>query len=141
MLIIPRNQYLYTLNLFHFISLKVLHPPECWHLDWERMARPGHIDIHFQIFTDYHAHVARFPIIESYHRKYQPPCLLLWGRHDSFFELDEIIAYSCVLDTLEIHVFEGGHFLLETHHRECATLVDHFIKDVEAGKFQEVNTP
>lgn len=121
--------------------LKLLHSPECWHLDWERMAKPGHIDIHFQIFTDYRAHVARFPVIESYHREHQPPCLLLWGRHDPFFELDEIMAYSRVLDTLEIHVFEGGHFLLETHHRECADLIERFICDVEAGRFQEPGTP
>ncbi|MGO1069389.1 alpha/beta fold hydrolase [Lysobacter sp. CA199] len=117
--------------------LKALHPPECWHLDWERLSRPGHIDLHFQIFNDYAAHVARFPAIASYHREHQPPCLLLWGRHDPFFELDEIMAYSRVLDALEIHVFDGGHFLLETHHRECAALIARFIRDVGGGRFLE----
>lgn len=112
--------------------LKALYPPECWHLDWARMARPGNTDIQFKIFTDYRAHVARFEAIEAYHREHQPPCLLLWGRHDTFFELDEIMAYSRVLDRLEIHVFDSGHFLLETHHHECAALVDRFISDVEA---------
>lgn len=117
--------------------VKLLYPPECWHLDWERMARPGNTDIQFKIFKDYQSHVARFPAIQDYHREHQPPCLLLWGRHDSFFDLDEIMAYSRDLDALEIHVFESGHFLLETHHRECAALVTSFIRDVEAGAFRE----
>lgn len=117
--------------------LKLLYPPECWHLDWERMARPGNTDIQFEIFKDYQSHVARFPAIQAYHREHQPPSLLLWGRHDSFFDLEEIMAYSRDLDVLEIHVFESGHFLLETHHRECAALVTRFIRDVEAGAFRE----
>ena len=59
-------------------------------------------------------------------REHQPPSLLLWGRHDPFFDINEIIAYNRVLDALEIHVFESGHQLLETHHRECAALVTRF---------------
>lgn len=117
--------------------LKLLYPPGCWHLDWERMARPGNTEIQFEIFKDYQSHVARFQPIQAYHREHQPPSLLLWGRHDSFFDLEEIMAYSRGLDVLEIHVFESGHFLLETHHRECAALVTRFIRDVEAGAFRE----
>jgi pimeloyl-ACP methyl ester carboxylesterase len=117
--------------------LRLLYPPECWHLDWERMARPGNTYMQFEIFKDYQSHVARFPAIQAYHREHQPPCLLLWGRHDGFFDLDEIMAYSRDLDALEIHIFESGHFLLETHHRECAALLTSFIRDVEAGVFRE----
>jgi pimeloyl-ACP methyl ester carboxylesterase len=116
--------------------VKPLYPPESWHLDWERMARPGNTDIQFKIFQDYRSHVARFPVISEYHRNHQPPCLLLWGRHDRFFELDEIMAYHRELDALEIHVFDSGHLLLETHHRECAGLVADFIRDVDTGAFR-----
>ncbi|NWN88741.1 MAG: alpha/beta hydrolase [Micrococcaceae bacterium] len=109
-----------------------LYPPECWHLDWQRLSRPGIIDIQFEIFCDYQNHVARFPAIERYHRKHQPPCLLLWGRHDAYFGLDEIMAYNRVLESLEIHVFDSGHFLLETHHMECAALIAAFVSNVDA---------
>jgi pimeloyl-ACP methyl ester carboxylesterase len=114
--------------------LACLYPPEGWHLDWERLSRPGIIDIQFKIFSDYGSHIARFPAIRAYHREHQPPCLLLWGRHDPFFDLDEIMAYNRVLDALEVHVFESAHQLLETHHRESADLVTRFILDVEAGR-------
>ncbi|TIM44443.1 MAG: alpha/beta fold hydrolase, partial [Mesorhizobium sp.] len=103
--------------------LASLYPPEGWHLDWERLSRPGIIDIQFKIFSDYGSHIARFPTIRAYHSEHQPPCLLLWGRHDPFFDINEIMAYNRTLDALEIHVFESGHQLLETHHRECAALV------------------
>ena len=114
--------------------LACLYPPEGWHLDWERLSRPGIIDIQFKIFSDYGSHIARFPTIRAYHCEHQPPCLLLWGRHDPFFDLNEIMAYNRALDSLEIHVFESGHQLLETHPRECAALVTRFMLDVEAGR-------
>ncbi|MFI6476748.1 alpha/beta hydrolase [Nonomuraea sp. NPDC050663] len=59
-----------------------LHAPESWHLDWERMSRPGNLDVQFQLFTDYAAHVARFGELARYHRTHRPPCLVFWGRHD-----------------------------------------------------------
>lgn len=110
--------------------LKPLFPPECWHLDWERMRRPGDVEIQFKIFEDYKNHVARFPEIARYHREHQPPCLIIWGRHDIYFELDEIMAYARELDRLEMHVFDGAHFLLETHYRECAEVIRRFVASV-----------
>lgn len=117
--------------------LTSLYPPECWHLDWERLNRPGLIDIQFQLFTDYANHVARFPEIEAYHGEHQPPCLVLWGRHDAYFDIDEILAYHRALDAVEMHVFDGGHFLLETHHRECVELITAFADDVASGRFAD----
>ncbi|MBF6129592.1 alpha/beta fold hydrolase [Nocardia brasiliensis] len=111
-----------------------LYPPESWQFDWDRLSRPGIMDIQFEIFSDYGAHIARFPALRAYHREHQPPCLLLWGRHDPFFEIDEIMAYHRDLRSLEIHVFESGHQLLETHHDECATLVTRFMSEVAAGR-------
>jgi pimeloyl-ACP methyl ester carboxylesterase len=113
--------------------IKPLFAPEGWHLDWERMRRPGMVDIQFRIFSDYGRHIDRFPQISDYHRRHQPPALLLWGRHDIFFELDEVLAYSRELDRLDMHVWDGAHLLLETHHQECATLIRAFILNVHGS--------
>jgi pimeloyl-ACP methyl ester carboxylesterase len=64
--------------------VRVLQPPEPWHLDWERMSRPGNLDAQFRLFRDYASHVARFDDLADYHRTHQPPCLVLWGRHDTY---------------------------------------------------------
>lgn len=121
-----RDQYLAGLP----DRLRALHPPESWHLDWERLSRPGNTDVQFQLFYDYRNHVERFADIAAYHQEHQPPCLVLWGRHDTFFDVAEVLAYHEVMDHLEIHVYDAGHFLLETHADEVADVMTCFIGDV-----------
>jgi pimeloyl-ACP methyl ester carboxylesterase len=113
--------------------LKPLFAPEGWHLDWERMSRPGLVEIQFRIFEDYGRYVARFPDISAWHREHQPPALMIWGRHDPYFEIEEVLAYARELDRLDIHIYDGAHLLLETHHQECAELMREFILNVQAG--------
>lgn len=107
--------------------------PEGWHIDWERMSRPGFVEIQFRIFEDYGRYVARFPEISAYHRDHQPPALLLWGRHDPYFEIEEVLAYARELDRLDMHIYDGAHLLLETHSQECTALMREFILNVEIG--------
>ncbi|QDP80067.1 alpha/beta hydrolase [Nocardia otitidiscaviarum] len=114
--------------------VRELHPPESWHLDWARMMRPGNVEAQFRLFRDYANHVARFDELAEYHRTYQPPCLLLWGRHDAFYELDEIMAYARELDRLDMHVYDGGHLVLETHAGECATAMREFVAEITAER-------
>ncbi len=107
-----------------------LHGPESWHLDWEHLSVPGNTEVYFQFFADYRTHVARFGEIADYHAAHQPPCLLLWGRHDPAFEIAEVLAYHQALGTFEAHIFDAGHFLLETHAAEVAELLVSFTRDV-----------
>lgn len=113
--------------------LKPLFAPEGWHLDWERMSQPGRVEIQFRIFEDYGRYVARFPEITAYHRRHQPPALMLWGRHDPYFEIEEVLVYARELDRLDMHIYDGAHLLLETHHRECAALMCEFIRNAQDG--------
>jgi pimeloyl-ACP methyl ester carboxylesterase len=113
--------------------LKPHFAPDGWHLDWERMSRPGLVDIQFRIFEDYGRYVARFPEISAYHREHQPPALMIWGRHDPYFEIEEVLAYARELDRLDMHVYDGAHLLLETHHKECAALMREFVLNVQTG--------
>lgn len=113
--------------------LKPWFAPDGWHLDWERMSQPGLVDIQFRIFEDYGRYVARFPEISAYHRQHQPPALMIWGRHDPYFEIEEVLAYARELERLEMHIYDGAHLLLETHHQECAALMRAFILNVQAG--------
>ncbi|MFI6298845.1 alpha/beta fold hydrolase [Nonomuraea sp. NPDC050790] len=125
-----RDQYLGGLPQ----RVRPLHPPEPWYLDWERMSRPGNVEAQFQLFRDYASHVARFDELADYHRTHQPPGLLLWGRHDPFFDLAEIMAYARTLDRLEMHVYDGGHLVLETHSAECAAVMAAFVADISAER-------
>lgn len=120
-----RDQYLAGLP----DDVRELVPPESWHTDWERMARPGNVEAQFALFADYAAHVARFDELARYHRDHQPPALVLWGRHDPYFDVDEVLAYHRALDRMEAHVYDGGHLLLETHAPECTERMRAFVLD------------
>jgi pimeloyl-ACP methyl ester carboxylesterase len=113
--------------------LKQLNPPEDWHGDWERLRRPGLTDIQFGIFVDYAWHIARFAQISAYHRRHQPPTLVLWGRHDPYFAVEEVLAYNREMERIDIHILDGAHLLLETHSPECAALMCDFVVNVTTG--------
>lgn len=121
-----RNEYLDGLPE----GLRELHPPESWHLDWERMSRAGNVEVKFRLFTDYASHVARFAEITAYHDEHQPPCLVLWGRHDPFFDVAEVLAYHREMAHLDIHIYDAGHALLETHAAEVVDVLVPFLRDV-----------
>jgi pimeloyl-ACP methyl ester carboxylesterase len=93
------------------------------------MSRPGNLDAQFALFTDYANHVARFDELAEYHQAHQPPTLVLWGRHDPYFDVDEVLAYHRSLERVEAHIYDGAHLLLETHAAECAELMRAFVLD------------
>jgi pimeloyl-ACP methyl ester carboxylesterase len=104
--------------------------PEHWLDDWRVMNLPGRMKTQRALIADYAGHVARFDEIAAYLKERQPPTLVLWGRHDPFFELAEVSAWLDALPRLEAHVFDGGHFLLETHADQATRLMSEFL---EAG--------
>ncbi len=110
-------------------SLQELHAREPWHLDWQHLSQPGYVDLHLRLFHDYRNHVARFDEISAYHRTHQPPCLVLWGRHDVFFDIGEVLAYHREMATFQAHIFDAGHFLLETHAQEVGEIMATFVQD------------
>jgi pimeloyl-ACP methyl ester carboxylesterase len=101
--------------------------PRSWEEDWRNMSLPGRLETQRELVLDYRSHVARFTEIADYLGGWQPPALMLWGRHDIFFELAEILSWMKALPRMEAHVFDGPHLLLETHAAECAALMAAFI--------------
>ncbi|WP_149194557.1 alpha/beta fold hydrolase [Luteimonas suaedae] len=99
-----------------------------WEEDWRIMSLPGRIDMHRALVLDYRNHAARFGEIADYLDRRQPPALMLWGRHDVFFDLDETLSWMRALPRMEAHILDGPHFLLETHADECAALIGAFVR-------------
>lgn len=103
-------------------------PPEGWEEDWRVMQLPGRMDTQRALIADYPHHVARFDAIADYLVRRQPPSLMLWGRHDAFFDLAETLSWMQALPRMEAHIFDAGHMLLETHAAEAASLMLGFIR-------------
>lgn len=105
--------------------------PERWESDWRVMSRPGRLDLQRALVLDYRTHVARFAEISDFLARRQPPALMLWGRHDAFFALDETVSWMRSLPRMEAHVLDGPHFLLETHGPACTALMRAFLARVD----------
>ena len=103
-------------------------PAESWEEDWRVMHLPGRMDTQRALIADYGHYVARFDAIAEYLARWQPPSLMLWGRHDPFFDLAEVLSWMQALPRMEAHVLDAGHMLLETHAAAAASLMLDFIR-------------
>lgn len=104
--------------------------PELWMLDWELMKRPGNIDMQFELNCDYKDNIKMFPVFQEYFRTHQPPALVIWGKYDAFFSVEEAQCYRKDLPGARVHVLEGSHMLLETNFDEVLDLMDDFLSGV-----------
>ena len=103
-------------------------PAEHWEEDWRVMNLPGHMDTQRALIADYANYAARFDAIAQYLERWQPPALMVWGRHDIYFDLAEVLSWMRALPRMEAHVLDAGHLLLETHAAVAASLMLDFIE-------------
>ncbi|CDX22629.1 Alpha/beta hydrolase fold protein [Mesorhizobium sp. SOD10] len=108
-------------------DIVALIPRESWEEDWRVMQRPGNMETQRALIADYGNYVAHFDKIADYLRLRQPRALMLWGRHDTFFDLAETLSWMQVLPRMEAHILDGPHFLLETHADRAAPLMVDFL--------------
>ncbi len=106
-------------------------PAAEWEEDWRVLQLPGRMETQRELLRDYGRYADRFDEIADYLKRRQPPALLLWGRHDAFFDIAETLSWMQDLPRMEAHVFDGGHLLLETHAAAVAPLVAAFIGRTE----------
>ena len=115
----------YTAGLSEELLTRV--SPETWILDWERMSRPGNVDMQFELNCDYKNHIEMFPVFQEYFRTHRPRALIIWGKHDEFFCVNEASCYKRDLPNAHVHILDGGHMVLETNFDEVVELVDRFM--------------
>jgi pimeloyl-ACP methyl ester carboxylesterase len=127
-----RDQY--VANIPADLAAKI--PAETWEEDWRVMTLPGRMETQRALIRDYGNHVERFGEIAKYLKRWQPPALMLWGRHDAFFDIAEILSWIRALPRMEAHILDAGHLLLETHSTVATRLIGDFIRraSTPAGK-------
>lgn len=105
---------------------------EPWVEDWRILNLPGRLEMQRILLADYGKYVARFDEIGAYLKRRQPPALMVWGRHDAFFDIAETLSWIQDLPRMEAHILDGGHFLLETHAEPARALMTEFIERTAA---------
>jgi pimeloyl-ACP methyl ester carboxylesterase len=101
--------------------------PEAYELDSALLARPGNDEIQLDLFLDYASNVALYPKFQEYLRTKQPSLLAVWGKNDPFFLARGAEAFKRDTPNAEVHLYDTGHFALETHHREIAAAIREFL--------------
>lgn len=106
--------------------------PETWIHDAALVSRPGNDQIQLALFRDYATNAPMYPALHDYLRTSKVPVLAVWGQADPIFGPDGARAFGKDAHDAEIHLLEGGHFLLETAAEEVADLMRSFLQRIAA---------
>jgi pimeloyl-ACP methyl ester carboxylesterase len=109
------------------VSDESLVDPETWVHDHALLSRPGNDAIQLALFRDYATNAPMYPRVHEYFRSTGVPLLAVWGRGDPIFAPQGADAFAADLPDAEIHLIDGGHFLLESALEEVATLMQQFL--------------
>lgn len=108
--------------------------PDNWGHVQPLLDRDGNQAIQLQMFYSYGSNPPLYPEWQEYLRQQQPPTLIVWGKKDEIFPAAGAEPYKRDLKNLEYHLIDTGHFALETHGQEIASLIRSFLK-------RKVDTP
>lgn len=109
------------------VSDETLVSPDTWHHDYALLSRPGNDLIQLALFRDYATNPPLYPALHDYLRRSAVPVLAVWGAGDQIFGPAGARAFARDAVDAEIHLLEGGHFLLESAGEEVAELIGDFL--------------
>ncbi|MBC9911694.1 alpha/beta fold hydrolase [Chitinophaga varians] len=112
----------------HGVADTALVSPDNWEHDLRHLSRPGNDRIQLQLFHDYQHNVTLYPQWQEYFRTYNPDMLIVYGKNDYIFPVAGAEAYKKDVKNLEYHLFDAGHFALETHGEEIAATIKNFLR-------------
>lgn len=101
--------------------------PDTWHHDFALLSRPGNAEIQLALFRDYATNPPLYPALHEYLRASRVPVLAVWGKNDPIFAPEGAEAFARDAVDAEIHLLDGGHFLLESAGDEVADLIRSFL--------------
>jgi pimeloyl-ACP methyl ester carboxylesterase len=84
-------------------------------------------EVQLDLFGDYKSNLALYPRWQEYLRTARPSVLAVWGNGDPFFSPAGAHAFRADVPDAEIHLFDTGHFALETDGPAIAALIRNFL--------------
>jgi len=102
--------------------------PDNWEIDLRHLERPENGQIQLDLFYDYRTNPPKYPEWQQYFRDHNPEMLIVYGKNDYIFPVRGAEAYKKDVTNLEYHLFDAGHFALESHGIEIAATIRSFLK-------------
>jgi pimeloyl-ACP methyl ester carboxylesterase len=107
-------------------------PPDLWKLHWS-LITPKRREVAVGLIAGLKENRAWFPQHRAYLREHRPPTLIAWGPQDGYMPEKSARAYLRDLPDAELHLLDGGHWLLETNLDEVVALTRDFLGRVHAS--------
>ncbi|HEV7309364.1 alpha/beta hydrolase [Ensifer sp.] len=107
-------------------------PPDLWQLHWS-LVTPRRKEIAINLIAGLKENRLWFPEHRKYLRTYRPPTVIVWGPNDHYMPETSARAYLRDLPHAELHLLQGGHWLLETHLDEVVELLARFLARVHSA--------
>lgn len=101
--------------------------PDAYTLDAALLSRPGNQEIQLDLFLNYASNVALYGKFQEYLRRHHPPLLAVWGKNDPLFIPPGAQAFKRDDPNAEVHLYDAGHFALETDLQEIAPEIRRFL--------------
>lgn len=102
--------------------------PDLWMDEYAYLNRQGQARIQADLIYDYQSNIAAYPRWQAWLRKQQLPTLVVWGKHDLAFTVAGAEAFRRDNPAAEVHVLDGGHFVMDTRLDDVVTLTDAFMQ-------------
>jgi pimeloyl-ACP methyl ester carboxylesterase len=116
------------------VADETLVDPEAWSHDYALLSRQGNDEIQLALFRDYATNSPMYPKVHAYFRETKVPLLAVWGRGDEIFGPAGAEAFAADLPDAELHLVDGGHFLLESALDEVAPRILKFLSAHAGGR-------
>ncbi|AJD44073.1 alpha/beta hydrolase [Rhizobium sp. SEMIA 4085] len=107
-------------------------PPDLWKLHWSLMT-PRRKEVAVELIAGLKENRAWFPQHRNYLAKHRPPTMIVWGPQDRYMPERSARAYLRDLPDAELHLLDGGHWLLETNLDEVVSLFRDFLGRVHSS--------
>ena len=112
----------------HGVADATLVSPDTWNHDYALISRPGNDLVQLRLFADYATNLALYPRLHAYLRQSEVPVLAVWGANDEIFGPAGAQAFTTDAAGAEVHLLDGGHFLLESHLDEATGYIREFLE-------------
>lgn len=117
--------------------------PDLWMDEWAYLNRPGQARIQADLIYDYQNNLAAYPQWQAWLKQRQLPTLVVWGKHDLAFTVPGALAFRRDNPSTEIHILDGGHFVMDTQLNAVAEVTRAFMRNLtqEATKVTASSRP
>jgi pimeloyl-ACP methyl ester carboxylesterase len=114
----------------HGLADSTVVDPNSWIRDSAEVNRPGAPDIQLALYADYPSNRELYPLLHEQFRSHPVPLLAVWGKNDEIFDSQGAEAFARDLPDARIELLDGGHWLLESHLDEAATIIRRFLAEI-----------